>query len=298
MAEITDKQKQELEELIDLLGSIRGRHTELVSVMISAGFNISQVVRQLEAEKSTAANIKSKQTRTAVTDSLERIIRELKNYRQTPTNGLAVFAGNISDKEGVQDIKLWLYEPPKPLNVRLYRCDQEFIIEPLKEILEISDIYGLLVIDRKEATIGILEGKHIKKISHHTSGVPGKIKAGGQCLSPDTFIMKDNGEIIEIKYSHNPLLVLSENFNKEQTEETPIIAKWENEKELFNIITSYPRFEIKSSKAHLFFVRTENGIEEKPLSEIKEGDYLIMPEKINLFIDKEQEINFSPIINR
>ena len=82
MAEITDKQKQELEELIDLLGSIRGRHTELVSVMISAGFNISQVVRQLEAEKSTAANIKSKQTRTAVTDSLERIIRELRTPNQ------------------------------------------------------------------------------------------------------------------------------------------------------------------------------------------------------------------------
>lgn len=180
MAELTPKQKQELEELVRVLGSIKGRHTELVSVMIPAGFNISTVVRQLEAEKSTAANIKSKQTRTAVTDSLERIIRELKNYKQTPPNGLAAFCGNISQKEGVQDIQLWVYEPPRPLNVRTYRCDQEFIIEPLKEMLEVTEVYGLLVIDRKEATIGILEGKQIKPITHLTSGVPGKVRAGGQ----------------------------------------------------------------------------------------------------------------------
>ena len=42
--------------------------------------------------------------------------------------------------------------------------------------------------------------------------------------------MKDNGEIIEIKDSHNPLIVISENFNEEITEKTPIIAKWENKK--------------------------------------------------------------------
>ena len=293
--EISSKQKQELEELINVLGSIKGRHTELVTVMIPAGFNISTVVRQLEAEKSTAANIKSKQTRTAVTDSLERIIRELKNYKQTPPNGLAAFCGNISQKEGVQDIHLWVYEPPRPLNVRTYRCDQTFIIEPLKEILEITEIYGLLVIDRKEATIGTLEGKQIKAITHLTSGVPGKIKAGGQCLSPDTLIMKDNGEIIEIKEAHNPLLVESENFNKEITEETPIIAKWENNKQLYKIQTCYPKFEIKTSYEHKFFVRTDTGIEEKPLSEIKEGDYLIMPEKINLNLE-EQVIKFTPEI--
>jgi peptide chain release factor subunit 1 len=178
--ELDDKQKQELEDLIDILSSIKGRHTELVTVMIPAGFNISAVVRQLEAEKSTAANIKSKQTRSAVTDSLERIIRELKNYKRTPENGLAVFSGNVSEKEGVQDIQLWVYEPPKPLNIRLYRCDQTFIIEPLNEMLQTQEIYGLLVIDRQHATIGLLEGKQIKVLQKFSSGVPGKIRAGGQ----------------------------------------------------------------------------------------------------------------------
>lgn len=178
--EIAPKQKQELEELIGKLEKIKGRHTELVTVMIPAGYNISAVVRQLEAERSTAENIKSKATRTAVIDSLDMIIRELKKLKQTPKNGLAAFAGNVSEKEGAQDIQSWLYEPPKPLNVRLYRCDQRFILDPLKEMLEVSEVYGLLVIDRQEATIGLLEGKNIHVLRKLTSGVPSKIRAGGQ----------------------------------------------------------------------------------------------------------------------
>ncbi|MEM4271877.1 MAG: peptide chain release factor aRF-1, partial [Candidatus Pacearchaeota archaeon] len=180
MAELSEKEKIELEELISTLEKIKGRHTELVTVMIPAGFNIFSVVRQLEAERSTAENIKSKQTRTAVIDSLDMIIRELKGLKQTPPNGLAAFAGNVSQKEGAQDIKSWLYQPPKPLNVRLYRCDQKFIVEPLKEMLEVQDIYALLAIDRQQATIGKLEGKKIEVLRTLTSGVPSKIRAGGQ----------------------------------------------------------------------------------------------------------------------
>lgn len=178
--ELSEKQKIELQELITKLDNIRGRHTELVTVMIPTGFNKDSVVRQLEAERSTAENIKSKQTRSAVTDSLDTIIRELKNIKLTPPNGLAAFAGNVSEKEGGQDIQCWLYEPPKPLNVRLYRCDQRFITEPLKEMLAIEEVYGLLAIDRQQATIGLLEGKQIKVLRTFTSGVPSKIRAGGQ----------------------------------------------------------------------------------------------------------------------
>jgi peptide chain release factor subunit 1 len=175
-----EKKRQELEELIAQLRNIRGRHTELVSVYIPAGFNKDSVSRQLEAEAGTAENIKSKATRTAVVTALDRIIRELKNYKITPKNGMAIFCGNISEKEGVQDIKLWIIEPLKPLNVRLYRCDQVFVLEPLQEMLDIEEVYGLLVMDRREATLGVLEGKQIKVLRTLTSGVPGKIRAGGQ----------------------------------------------------------------------------------------------------------------------
>ena len=245
-----DKQKAELEEKIEELEAVRGRHTELVTVLIPVDFNIHSVTKQLEAERSTAENIKSKQTRSAVTDAIDMIVRFLKGTKQTPPNGLALYSGNISEKEGVQDIKLWAIEPPKPLKVRMYRCDQTFVTEPLKEMLQTDEVFGLVAIDRQEATIGLLEGKQIKVLRKLSSGVPSKVRAGGQCLAPDTLIMKDYGEIIEIKDAHNPQLVQSENFNTEKTEPTPIITKWGNNKELFKITTTYPRFEIKSSKDH------------------------------------------------
>ena len=294
---IDPKEKQKLEDLIELLGSIKGRHTELVTVLIPAGANINLIQRQLEGEKSTASNIKSASTRKNVISALDMIIREMKGIRQTPPNGLALFCGNISEKEGFPDIQLWNYEPPKPLNVKIYRCDQQFIIEPLKEMVAIDEVYGLIVIDRQQATIGLLEGSQIKVLQKLTSGVPGKVRAGGQCLSPDTLIMKEDGGIVPIKNVHNPMIIITENFNQEKTEEAPIIAKWENEKEVYQITTAYPKLNIRASKDHTFFVRTEKGVIEKVLSEIKEGDYLLMPEKINLNLE-EQKIDFKPLIKQ
>ena len=175
-----ESEKIKLESFIEEVGSHKGRHTELVTVYIPAGYSLSNVVRQIEQEKSTASNIKSKNTRKAVLDSLEKIERQLKLIGRTPENGMAIFAGNISPTEGVEQIEMWTIEPPVPLKTRLYRCDQDFVLEPLKEMLEIGDLYGLLVIDRKDAAIGLLEGKQIKVLKKLTSGVPSKVRAGGQ----------------------------------------------------------------------------------------------------------------------
>ncbi len=177
---IDPKKKQELIDLVQTISAIKGRHTELVTVYIPGGANINLTSNQLDSERSTAENIKSKQVRSNVIDALNMIVRELKKYKQTPENGLAIFCGNISDKEGEQDLKLWMYEPPRLLNIKLYRCDQEFIIDPLKEMTSVDAVYGLLVIDRQAAMIGLLEGNNIKVLQKLTSGVPGKIKAGGQ----------------------------------------------------------------------------------------------------------------------
>lgn len=175
-----EAERAKLQELIEELESYRGRHTELITVYAPAGANINQLITQLVSEQSTAQNIKSKTTRMNVIDALERIIRYLKLYKKLPENGFAIFCGNVSKIEGQPDIKLWAIEPPQPLKVKFYRCDQTFVLEPLKEMLEATEVYGLIVLDRKEATLGLLEGKSIRKLRHLTSGVPGKIKAGGQ----------------------------------------------------------------------------------------------------------------------
>ncbi|MDD5192211.1 MAG: LAGLIDADG family homing endonuclease [Candidatus Nanoarchaeia archaeon] len=290
---LSEAEKLRLEEFVEEMKSHRARHTELITVYVPKGYDINFITKQLESEKSTAANIKSTGTRKNVQDALESLIRIAKGMKSTPKNGVALFAGNVSKVEGQDNFITEIFEPPEELNVRLYRCDQTFVLEPLEEMLEIKELYGLVVIERQEATIGMLVGKKIKVLQKFDSMVPGKTNKGGQCLSPDTFIMKDDGEIIEIKNCHNPLILVSENFNNEKSELTPVIEKWENEKPIFRIKTKNPVFEISASQDHLFFVRTENGIEEKPLSVIREGDYLIIPSKINIE-GKLQEINFKP----
>ncbi len=170
----------ELREKVIELESHKGRHTELISVYIPADYDVNSVQRQLEAEKSTAKNIKSTTTRNNVTEALEKIVRYLKGLKQTPPHGLALFSGNISKVEGQMDLQLWEIEPPQPLKIRMYRCDKEFVLEPLQAMLEVSEIFGLLVMDRKEATIGYLEGKRIEVVQKMTSGIPSKVRAGGQ----------------------------------------------------------------------------------------------------------------------
>jgi len=172
--------KDELEEVVNQLDQYKGRQTELISVCIPAGYDTVAVQKQLEAEKSTAKNIKSTSTRKNVTEALEKIVRHLKDFKRTPENGLAVFCGNISAVEGQSDLQLWSIEPPMPMKIRLYRCDKEFMLDALKAMLEVSEVFALLVMDRKEATIGMLEGKRIEVMQKMTSGIPSKVRAGGQ----------------------------------------------------------------------------------------------------------------------
>ena len=71
-------------------------------------------------------------------------------------------------------------EPPEPVKTRIYRCDQTFLTDILRGMLEEKGQYALIVMDRREATLGILEGKNIRVVKHLNYGVPGKNKAGGQ----------------------------------------------------------------------------------------------------------------------
>lgn len=175
-----ESEKFKLKKILKELKNYRGRHTELITVYIPADYNLNAAAKQLEQEKSTAQNIKSKTTRKNVLDALERITRHLKLYKNTPKKGLAIFCGNISQAEGQTQIEIWAIEPPEPLRTKLYRCDQEFVLEPLEDMVQVKEIYGLFVIERQEAAIGLLEGKTIKVLQKLTSGIPGKTEKGGQ----------------------------------------------------------------------------------------------------------------------
>jgi len=175
-----DKERYKIWKIMEKLRNARGRHTELVTVYIPPGTMIESTINQLSQEQGTASNIKSKQTRKNVTDALEKIIQHLRLYKQTPEHGLAVFCGNLSEQEGVQNIELWAIEPKEPITIKMYRCDQTFVIEPLEKIMEPKSSYALLAVDNKTATIATLKGDRYNIVEKLTSGYSGKHRAGGQ----------------------------------------------------------------------------------------------------------------------
>jgi len=174
------KQKQKLKKFVTFLMGIRGRHTELVTVYVPSGYDLNKIINHLQQEQGTASNIKDARTRANVIDSLEKMVRHLRLFKRTPENGLAIFSGNVSTADNKIDIQVFSIEPPEQLKVRMYRCDQTFYIDLLKDMMEHSDVYGLIVMDKREAAVGFLKGTSIKMLHHLTSGVPGKSRAGGQ----------------------------------------------------------------------------------------------------------------------
>ncbi len=178
------KTKYQFRKLLDDLEGKRGQGTELISVYITPDYDMAKVLQQLREEQGTAENIKSKNTRKNVVGALERIIQFLRSYaennRRPPPHGMAIFAGNVAGRSDYVDIQLYWIEPPEPVTVRMYRCDQEFVLGPLKDMLQIKETIGILLMDGREATLGSLRGKHVVIIKRMTSGTPGKHSKGGQ----------------------------------------------------------------------------------------------------------------------
>jgi peptide chain release factor subunit 1 len=177
---LTAKQRFDLNKSVRELERYRGRHTELVSVYVPAGYDMVKIINHLSQEQGTANNIKSASTRRNVIDALEKMIQHLRLFPKTPENGLAVFSGNVAEREGQQDFKVWSIEPPVPLKTRTYRCDKVFSLDLLRDMLEVKEAYGLIVMDRREGDVALLKGKTIIPLSGAKSNVPGKTKAGGQ----------------------------------------------------------------------------------------------------------------------
>jgi len=175
MSKKDSKEYYEFKKQIKFLKAQKGQGTELITVYIKPGQNVNEVTNRLRDEYGQAANIKSKQTRKNVQMAIDRILGMLRGINKPPKHGVGIFAGNINNK-----IELFTVLPPEDISVSIYRCDSTFFIEPLENLIDIKEMYGLFVMDRREATIAMLKGKKVKILRHLTSTVPGKHHKGGQ----------------------------------------------------------------------------------------------------------------------
>ncbi|AEH06056.1 peptide chain release factor aRF-1 [Methanothermococcus okinawensis] len=159
----------------------KGKGTELISLYIPAGKRLSDVGQYLREELSQSSNIKSKTTRKNVQSAIEVILQRLKLLKEPLEKGVIIFAGMIPrGGPGTEKMETYVLEPPEPVKTFVYRCDSQFYTEPLEDFIQEKDIYGIILIDRNEATLALVKGKNIQILKRLTSGVPGKFKAGGQ----------------------------------------------------------------------------------------------------------------------
>lgn len=174
--------RYKLTKTINELSSISGHGTELVTVYIPSRRPIFEVIAQLRNEAGTASNIKSDLTRTHVQDALSKTIEQLKLFKETPQDGLVIFCGAIPNEKGIGKEKIEIYSvmPPKPVQISLYRCDDHFWTDHLKEMMKDDKVVAILSIDTQETGIGILTGDRWEVIDSLTSGVAGKHRQGGQ----------------------------------------------------------------------------------------------------------------------
>ncbi len=178
----SDRKKYEFRKVIEDLKNYEGSGTQLVSIYVPEDRQISDVVAHVTQEHSEAANIKSKQTRTAVQDALTSIKDRLRYYdTYPPDNGIVLFSGAVNSGGGQTEMVTKVLEsPPQPIESFRYHCDSDFLTEPLADMLADKGLYGLIVLDRREANVGWLKGKRIEPVKSASSLVPGKQRKGGQ----------------------------------------------------------------------------------------------------------------------
>ncbi len=174
------KQEYSIKKELKRLGSIRGSGTELISFYVPPDAQISDMIGTLRDEHGQSSNIKSKTTRLNVQTAIEKIMQYLKLYRNPPKNGVAVFCGNISNVQAKPNIELFSIEPPQPLRSKIYRCDSQFLLEPLLEQMEATDLYVLLVMDGRDATLALLKGTNVTVEKKIRSFAHAKVRKGGQ----------------------------------------------------------------------------------------------------------------------
>ncbi|MGD0645029.1 MAG: peptide chain release factor aRF-1 [Candidatus Bathyarchaeia archaeon] len=179
MATTNSVKQHKLRKLIAWLSDKEGRGMEFISLYIPRETSIDDVVATLKQESDSAV-MKSESVRGRLQDALKNVIQHLKLQKELPENGLAIFAGTFVANDPESEI-LNVEEliPPEPITTYLYEVDNHFRLEPLREMLRAQRVVGLVAMDSKEASFGILNGERLELIENITSGIPGKSGKGG-----------------------------------------------------------------------------------------------------------------------
>ncbi|MHA1861151.1 MAG: LAGLIDADG family homing endonuclease, partial [Candidatus Ranarchaeia archaeon] len=104
-----------------------------------------------------------------------------------------------------------------------------------------------------------------------------------ECLSPDTLVQESDGNIREIKDLPATEIATAnfKNFKIEHGNAVAVVKRQRKNNEKVYHVQTGGMF-INATGGHKFFTLTENGIESKPVSELKVGDWITEARRINV----------------
>ena len=169
--------RRRLKQIVRELKKWRAPATVLLSLYIPPGRPISDVMSMLRQEFSITDNIKLKQTREAVQRALKSAMDRLSMLSKVPPNGLVIFCGEDMQSK---DFICLMFSPPEPVPIYFYRTDKVFHTEFLEDMVEENEVYGLIIVERDQATLGLLKGNRLVVLEELSDYIPGKHQRGGQ----------------------------------------------------------------------------------------------------------------------
>jgi peptide chain release factor subunit 1 len=152
----------------------------MISLILPPRSQISQAQAMLQTELGTASNIKSRVNRQSVLAAITSAQHRLKLYNKVPDNGLVIYTGTALTEDGKEKKINVDFEPFKPINTSLYKCDDKFHTEAISELMDSDLRYGFIVVDGNGALIGLLSGNSREVMHRHAVELPKKHGRGGQ----------------------------------------------------------------------------------------------------------------------
>ena len=171
--------QHKLRKRISYLSQQKGRAREFISLYVPSKVSMNQIVATLK-EESDKPERESERFKERFENTLKAVIQHLKQQKEIPENGLALFAGTFPSN-GTEKEVLSVEEiiPPEPITAYFYIVDDHFHLETLREMLRDQKIVGILALDSKQASFGLVNGERIEKTENISSGVAGKSGKGG-----------------------------------------------------------------------------------------------------------------------
>lgn len=247
--------QHKLRKLIAWLSNKESKSRDFISLYIPREKSIDDVVEFLKKESASAA-LNTRSVESCLQDILKNVIQHLKMRKEIPENGLALFAGTFISSNNPESKVLNVEElfPPEPIIAYLYVIDNHFHLEPVRELLRNQRIVGIIAMDSKEASYGILNGEKFEIIECITSGVHGKSGKGGS--SQRRYERERDTELAY--YFHRVAEHATEDFLKKHKVTTLIIGGPGTTKEDF-LACDFLHYELKNALLNLVDTQSANS---------------------------------------